>query len=304
MKRLIARGELRWPNLPSWEGNCPPVGGEAWDLDGSGLSWVLPSGMVALAVKALQTGVSPTQLRINPKVESYAMRMGLHKILGHPEPDVRHHGSAGERFTELSTVTQAMAPPESSALCQQIASVMSQGNEGLRRLFEYILGELVANVRQHAGRPGIVMAQAYPTSHEVEFAIGDWGIGIRQGLSQNPNFALASEHEALELAIRPNTSGKDWAGAPGYGTRENSGNGLFTLSFLAREAGGKFLLASGGWALYIWGERTRIQPLQCAFPGTLVSLRFPHGGMDLTRLLGEASKKRGLANRQDDLIFE
>lgn len=304
MKRLIARAELRWPNLPTWEGGCPPSTGEDWELDGSGLSWVLPQGMVALAVKALQTGVRPAQLRINSKVESYAQRMGLHQLLGHSEPGVRHHGSPGERFTELKPITQAMTPADSSVLCQQIATVMAQGNENLRRLFEYILGELIANVRQHAGRPGLVMAQSYSSTHEVEFAIGDWGIGIQQGLSQNPNFAHIGEDEALELAIRPNTSGKDWAGAPGYGTRENSGNGLFTLSFLAREAGGKFLLASRGWALYIWGERTRLQPLQCSFPGTLVSLRFPYGGMDLTRLLGEASKKRGLANRQDDLIFE
>jgi hypothetical protein len=304
MRKLTATGKARWPNLPCWEECKPPQTGEPWELDGTGLTFVEPSGMVTLAVKAMQTGTQPKRLTLAPAVESYAQRMGLHKLLRWPESSYMRHHPPGDRFTELQIIKPSMPPKEGSDLCSRIAKVMGQGDRRVEDLFAYILGELTANVRQHAGRPGVVMAQSYIEDHTVEFAIGDWGIGIKAGLSENPAFHGLDDREALELAIRPNTSGKDWAGAPGYGTRENSGNGLFTLSFLAREGQGRFLLASGTWALFISGPRTHYKTLQCSFPGTLVSLRFSPGGMDLGSLLHEATKVRGLANRQDDLHFE
>lgn len=304
MKKLMAFGRARWPNLPCWEGCEPPETGEAWALDGSGLTWVEPSGMVTMAVKAMRTGTQPQGLTLAPAVESYVQRMGLHRLLQCKGPVSMQKYAAGERFTELQLIRPSMPPKEQSDICAQIAKVMGQGNHTTEDLFSYLLGELTANVRQHAGSPGVVMAQSWPKEREVEFSIGDWGIGIRAGLAENPAFQQTDDREALELAIRPNTSGKDWAGAPGYGARENSGNGLFTLSFLAREVSGRFLLASGDWALYIVGTKTYFKALQCPFPGTLVSLRFSPDGMDQRTLLQEASKMRGLATRQDDLHFE
>lgn len=304
MKKLIASGKARWPNLPCWEGCEPPKTGEPWELDGSGLTWVEPSGMITLAVKAMRTEAQPEHLILALAVEPYVQRMGLHSLLGWPESTSMRRHPPGDRFTELQIIRPSMTPQASSGLCSRIAKVMGQSDPSVEKLFEYILGELTANVRQHAGRPGVVMAQAYTEDHTVEFAIGDWGIGIKEGLSGNPAFQGIGDQEALELAIRPNTSGKDWAGAPGYGARENSGNGLFTLSFLAKEAPGRFLLASGTTALFINGRRTRFWTLQCPFPGTLVSLRFSPGGMELGSLLNEALNQRGLANRQDDLHFE
>lgn len=305
MKKLTIKGQARWPNLPCWEGNQPPAEDEAWELDASGMTWVEPSGMVALAAKAMRTGTRPCTMSVAPgDVTSYVQRMGLFRLLEQPEPYAIQSHPSGVRFTELSLLRPSMQSFEASTLCSRIAGVMAQGKPEVEDLFSYILGELTANVRQHAGSPGLVMAQAYPSEGTVEFAIADWGIGIAAGLAENPKFRDIEDREALDVAIRPNTSGKDWPGAPGYGERQNSGNGLFTLSFLAREAPGKFLLASGGWALYLNGRRTLSKALQCPFPGTLVSLRFAPGPMKLGILLGEAAKERGLASRQDDLIFE
>lgn len=270
-----------------------------------GLTWIEPTGLISLAVKAMRTGRAPTEICIaSQDVSSYVQRMGLYGLLGLPCPRVRHSYSAGSRFVELSLMDLRTRPDAASALCTKIACVMAQGDSRLEDLFAYILGELTANVRQHAGAPGLVMAQHYPSDGSVEFAIGDWGIGIRAGLAENPAYVALEERESLEMATRPNTSGKDWAGAPGYGERQNSGNGLFHLSFLAKEAPGRFLLVSGGQALYIHGTATYSKALKCSFPGTLVSLRFQPGAMNLNVLLAEASKVRGLTTQDDDLVFE
>lgn len=303
-KRLISKGKARWPNLPCWEGFQPPDEGELWELDGSDMTWIEPSGLVSLAVKSMRTGTRPHQVLLSRITETYVQRMGLHSLLGVIPPASFQSHPAGDRFSELRIIRPQMSPQECSDLCSQIARVMAQGERKEEDLFAYILGELTANVRQHAGRPGVVMAQAWPEDGAVEFAIGDWGIGIKAGLEENPQFRGVDDREALDLAIRPNTSGKDWAGAPSYGTRENSGNGLFTLSFLAQEGFGKFLLASGSQALFINGSRRHAKRLECPFPGTLASLRFSPGGIDLMSMLREASNSRGLATCQDDLHFE
>lgn len=305
MKILTANGRAKWPSLPCWEGCQAPVEGEPWELDASRLTWIEPTGMVTLAVKAMRTGTVPQAIQVTPgDLSAYVQRMGLYRILGLSDPMEMEHHPPGSRFTELRLLQQGMSPTEANGLCSEIAHVMAQGNPQVEDLFAYVLGELTANVRQHAGHPGVVMAQSWPKEHSVEFAIGDWGKGIREGLAENPRFRGIDDREALDVAIRPNTSGKDWAGAPGYGTRENSGNGLFTLSFLAREAPGRFLLASGEAALYIKGSQSTAKPLQCPFPGTLVSLKFNPAGLNVSVLLQEAAKARGMAIQSNDLIFE
>src|SRR5262249_55828440 len=96
----------------------------------------------------------------------------------------------------------------------------------------------------------------------------DFGVGIREGLGENPNFRFNSDKEALEYSLLPGVSGKTHAPRKSD-TWFNSGWGLYMTNRLARN-GGNFVIASGKDALHLTGKNKG--NYKTSFPGTI--LRF------------------------------
>jgi hypothetical protein len=147
----------------------------------------------------------------------------------------------------------------------------------------YAMDEMGRNVIQHSASDigGVCIAQHFPDDRRLQVAVCDVGQGIRGHMSvRNPE--LATDMEALRLAVLPHASGAAPAGP--YGGEQNSGLGLFCSSELAWRARGSMWLASGKALLGIRGDvASRTDPSQPVrvyrttegWPGTTVVLDFP-----------------------------
>ena len=126
--------------------------------------------------------------------------------------------------------------------------------------------ELAGNAAQHAQSPigGIGMIQFYDFREGQRFVItvGDGGIGIRKGLSNNPDLENKIHYDwtAIELATRERVSG---TGDPYRGI------GLYGVAEDARKGGRRLIIHSGIGVLQISEEIRQESHRTNPFPGTL-----------------------------------
>lgn len=88
--------------------------------------------------------------------------------------------------------------------------------------------------------------------YRVEITISDNGIGMKKSLSKNPYIEADNDSEAIQLALMPSISSKNFKGAR-INTRNpwhNSGFGLYMISRICK-LGGSFLICSGDHAIYL-----------------------------------------------------
>lgn len=131
---------------------------------------------------------------------------------------------------------------------RQLATILTQCYHGdLVDTLEYSLREMFRNVVEHSGAKRIgICGQYWPTKREVEIAILDNGIGIRESLKSNPYLRIENDKDALNCALLPGVSCKSYKGSRPDCTKghwSNSGFGLFMTSELCRN-GGSFFVCS------------------------------------------------------------
>jgi hypothetical protein len=156
---------------------------------------------------------------------------------------------------------------------EEMARVLTRENSGeLYDALTYSIREIIRNVIEHSEADQFgFCAQYWPTYNEVELALLDRGIGIKQALSNNPHLQIENDHAALNLSLMPGISGKAFKGASQskYDVWANSGFGLYMTSRLCRE-GGSFFIASGDTGLYLSENKKRY--LNTPFQGTALRL--------------------------------
>ena len=182
-----------------------------------------------------------------------------------------------DRFVELGDLIQRHA--------DKIAYMLSRDESGKSDFFNalsYSIREIFRNVFEHSEANQLFYcAQYWPNSNKVEVSISDSGIGIRRGLSTNPNFAFNNDKEALESSLLPGVSGKthlprrseNWF---------NSGYGLYMTNRLARN-GGNFVIASGKKAIAL--TRKTKTNYDTSFSGTAIRLN-----LDISKI-GDVQKR-------------
>lgn len=171
---------------------------------------------------------------------------------------------ASDKYEEFGDLIQRHA--------NKIADVISRQKLENRDLYDalsYSIREVMRNVFEHSTENSLYYcAQYWPKSNKVEFAIADFGIGIRNGLSENPNFRFQTDKEAIEYSLLPSVSGKTHLARKSE-IWHNSGYGLYMTNRLARN-GGNFVLASGRAAIQL-SRKTKTN-FHTSFLGT--ALRF------------------------------
>ena len=135
----------------------------------------------------------------------------------------------------------------------QISSILTCGSGEhleLQNLLSYSIKEVFQNLFEHSDSDTLYYcAQYWPKSEKVEFAVADFGVGIRKGLGQNPNFWFKTDKGAVKYSLLQSVSGKthqphrseNWF---------NSGYGLYMTTRLARN-GGNFVVVSGNTAIHL-----------------------------------------------------
>jgi hypothetical protein len=131
---------------------------------------------------------------------------------------------------------------------EQLAQILSQ-QEGTNLVdaLTFSIREIMRNVYEHSGSKSIeYCAQYWPTYHKVEIAIADNGIGLRESLKLNPFVEVENDSDAIQQALMPAISSKNYKGAriDTSNPWHNSGFGLYMSSRICR-LGGSFLVCSG-----------------------------------------------------------
>ncbi|MCA0042060.1 hypothetical protein [Celeribacter litoreus] len=176
-----------------------------------------------------------------------------------------------DQYEELPDLIQRSVDRSADVLCRD-----HDENGQMFDVLSYSIREIFRNVFEHAEAESLYFcAQFWPKSQKVEFAVADFGIGIRNGLGTNPNFRFSTDKEALEYSLLPGVSGKTHLPRRSN-VWFNSGYGLYMTNRLARN-GGNFVIASGESAIHFtkkskWNHAT-------SFPGTALRIN-----LDVTQI--------------------
>ena len=204
--------------------------------------------------------------------------------------DALAEGEQPRSAEPLRTValTSLRTREEIEPLADRMAKMVIENADApdVRLAVRYVLVELLRNVVQHSGDSfGAVTAAQRMDSRQqrkrpmIQLAVADAGVGIPRAL-QKAHPGLADCRQALERALLPHISGTFDEGLTG--SFENAGLGLYVVSEMARQTGGRLLIATTGAALVLdHGMGTHaasprfLQPLGIGFPGTLVAFELP-----------------------------
>ena len=108
----------------------------------------------------------------------------------------------------------------------------------------YCFYEVMDNVLIHSGKNvGIVITNYSEEQHLIQILVADDGMGIRESLSQNSEFADISESQALENCIADKVS-----------DGKGMGFGLYSTTRLINTAGHKLIIRSGKHTLSANGD--------------------------------------------------
>lgn len=131
--------------------------------------------------------------------------------------------------------------PQAAAINQAFADKLSKTTiceDGVLKGMMWCVYEILDNVLLHSqSNRGYVMAQYHKKTNLIAICVYDCGIGIQDSLS-NGNLDTENEIEAIRLAIQE-----------GVGDGQGQGNGLYGLSQIIRENGGRLAISTGNSTL-------------------------------------------------------
>jgi len=247
-----------------------------------------PFTMLFIASKLKFFRIKSPSLKIdfrNYQAHAYLAHMGFFRMCGMDYGrDVGEAFGSGnylpitclerKSFYEFPTDWYEELPDLIQRHANRLAEIIARDKDANRDLFDalsYAIREVMRNVFEHSGSETLhYCAQYWPKSDKVEFAIVDFGMGIRKGLGTNPNFRFPKDKEAIEYSLLPSVSGKTHL-IRTSDTWFNSGYGLYMTNRLARN-GGNFVLASGNAAIHL-SKKTK-NNYQTSFQGTALRFNF------------------------------
>jgi len=129
-----------------------------------------------------------------------------------------------------------------------LAQILSREESGnLVDALTFSIREIMRNVLEHSKSRSIeYCAQFWPSYNKVEIAILDNGIGLKESLKANPYVQVECDSDAIQQALMPAISSKNYKGArvDRHDPWHNSGFGLYMINRICR-LGGSFLICSG-----------------------------------------------------------
>lgn len=158
---------------------------------------------------------------------------------------------------------------------EHLAQILSRQESGnLVDALTYSIREIIRNVYEHSKSKSIeYCAQYWPTYNRVEIAILDSGIGLHQSLKANPFIEIDSDCDAIQQALMPAISSKNYEGAriDKNNPWHNSGFGLYMVSRICR-LGGTFLICSGNHGIKLDESGKQHLDLGHTLSGTAVKM--------------------------------
>jgi hypothetical protein len=241
----------------------------------------------------------------------YLQRIDFFERLGVELPENFRRHDPGTAFVPLTEIAPGPVHLTNDPTATELARCVANGNENEAfYLSEYTLGEVIANLRQHARERGFVCAQYSQPQDRARIGIADSGIGINESFrrSRSPQYREGMDDaQTLDLAMAPWSSSKAHLHGP-YGQSANKGVGLTMVRFMVAESYGHFFLASGNaWWLRngLAAPRAGLFPLRCRIEGTVVGASYQRDQVvDYMGLHKVAWKALGLTETdEEDNLF-
>lgn len=257
---------------------------ELYEFDFGAARWFPPFSMLLLSVllKRFRDQRPDSRCRArNHENHTYAAYLGFFQSFG-----LRHGNEPGEApgsdsYVPITRLDVAEIQAEADAAwvepgeiiearARELSGVLTQTDSGpLFDTLSYAIREIIRNTVEHSGAEAVLLcAQHWPTRHEVEVGIADAGVGIQQGLANNPSYRGLTNRDALQTALMPGVSGNPQAGR-GQEVWQNSGYGLYMTNRICRN-GGRFMICSGDSAISL--NQANKTELPCNMPGTAVRM--------------------------------
>jgi hypothetical protein len=284
-------------------------------IDFSRAKYFIPVAVAALIARidhAQRNGVrfAPTGLEQCENLR-YLQRIDFFEQLGVELPENFRRHDAGTAFVPIREIEPGPVRLTNDPTATELARCVANGDDNEAfYLSEYTLGEVIANLRQHAGERGFVCAQYSPKLDRARIGIADTGIGIGESYrrSSSPQYRPGMDDlQILELAMAAWSSSKaHWRGA--YGESANKGVGLTMVRFMVAESYGHFFLASGeAWWMRdgLAAPRSGILPHGCHVQGTIVGASYQRDQVvNYAELRAEAWKSLELTDtREEGTLF-
>jgi len=210
----------------------------------------------------------------------YLQRIDFFDQIGLKLPEDFKRLDAGTALVPLREVVPGQVTIKADPLASELASCVADAPDGdVFQLSQYSLGEIIANLKQHACQRGFVCGQYIPKRDLVCIGIADSGIGIREGFRQNsaPRYREEmTDGQVLDLAMSLRGSSKAHLTTP-YGESPNRGVGLTITRFMVAESYGHFFLASGTSWWFRNGlapEKSGVLENGASIQGTVLSLGY------------------------------
>jgi anti-sigma regulatory factor (Ser/Thr protein kinase)/anti-anti-sigma regulatory factor len=256
-------------------------------VDLRAVDFVEPAGLCALA--ALLEYLGPRSEGVvglalsGTDVAAYLERMDFFRLFGgRVETNVDLGGLEERRRGNPGTLQELVnfhSEEEIPALIGRIAEILTNKGYGQseRAAICATLSEICANAVEHGHSPFGAYAAVQAYNHvvsgpnrqgeEVLIAIADGGVGIRETLSRNPEYAEHTEtdNDALRHAVRMGVSGTGEVGR---------GGGLALVAQISARRGGSLSLRSGSGRVTFYNERTNSRNVP-PFPGAFVRVSLP-----------------------------
>lgn len=259
-------------NFPSYCGEkeifdfCTEVesyaGVEKFLIDFSSMGRVEPFTMVYVAkhIRDFNRNNSNTIVNCNGhQNKDYAANMAFFRAFGLKhgrEPNCKDGNERFVPFTILRIQTIVGEASKEWEVEQEIierrsahlAKILSREEGGnLVDALTFSIREIMRNVFEHSQSRSIeYCAQFWPSYNKVEIAIIDNGIGLKKSLSANPFIQIECDSDAIQQALMPAISSKNYKGVriDRNNPWHNSGFGLYMINRICR-LGGSFLICSG-----------------------------------------------------------
>ena len=191
--------------------------------------------------------------------KEYASNMAFFRAFGLRHGREPNCVDGNERFVPFTILRMQTIKDEASREWEVEQEIIEKRAEHLAKILAqeetsnlvdaltFSIREIMRNVFEHSESKSIeYCAQYWPTYHKVEIAILDNGIGLKESISSNPYIEVESDSDAIQQALMPAISSKNYKGArinksdPWH----NSGFGLYMINRICR-LGGSFLICSG-----------------------------------------------------------
>ncbi|MFV3304063.1 hypothetical protein ACNFBT_02120 [Pseudomonas sp. NY15181] len=231
-------------------------------IDFSGMGRIEPFSMVYIAkfIRDFTSRNRETQVRCSGfKEKEYAANMAFFRAFGLKHGREPNCVDGNERFVPYTILRIQTIVDEASKEWEveqeiierrsaHLASILTQQRNGnLVDALTFSIREIMRNVYEHSESKRIdYCAQYWPYYNKVEIAITDSGIGLKSSLQANPYIEIACHSDAIQQALMPAISSKNFKGKKidKNNPWHNSGFGLYMISRICR-LGGSFLICSG-----------------------------------------------------------